>query len=90
MNILTYVPMPMLIIVHGGGGSVAVPHYAGICFVGTLCIIVVGSLFGAFALAAMVFGKDHIATLMVWAMVVALVCCLLTLCAGVFCGLLGV
>ena len=90
MNILTYIPIPMPIVVHGGGGGANVPSIASMCIVGSLCIAVVVLLFIAFALVAATFEKVDIAELMMKALVVAIALCLLTLSAGIFCGILGV
>lgn len=58
MNILTYIPIPMPIVVHGGSGSVTVPHYTGICFVGAVGILALGLLGLCCAMLCSAFDRD--------------------------------
>lgn len=89
MNILTYIPMPMPIVVHGGGGgSVAVPHYTGVCLIATVffCALMILSL--CCAMACYVFDKDEDAPMK--AMVIFLCIAMLFVAAALICGILGV
>jgi hypothetical protein len=59
MNILTYIPMPMPIVVHGGGGSVVAPHYTGVCLLAAVFFGALAILSLCCGIACIVFDKDE-------------------------------
>ena len=86
MNILTYVPMPMPIVVHGG--SVTVPHYAGICFVGVLYFLALGLLGLCVAMLCSAFDRDDDMPMKAAGVLISI--SMLLLVVSILCFILGV
>lgn len=88
MNILTYIPIPMPIVVHGGGGSAHVPYYTGVCILATafFCALMILSM--CCSMACTVFDKDDDAPMK--AMVTFLCIAMLSVAAAMICGIFGV
>ena len=58
MNILAYVPMPMPIVVHGGGGCAPLPHIASMFLIGAVVFLTLGLLGLCVSMLCCVFNKD--------------------------------
>jgi hypothetical protein len=88
MNILTYIPMPMPIVMHGGGGSVVAPHYTGVCLLAAVFFGVLMLLSACFGVACAVWGKDDDVPMK--ATVIFLCIGMLFVTASLICGIFGV
>ena len=88
MNILTYIPMPMPIVVHGGGGSVAAPHYAEVCLLAAVFFGALMMFSLCCAVACSVFDKDE--DVPKKAMVIFSCIAMLFVIASLICGIFGV
>jgi hypothetical protein len=88
MNILTYIPMPMPIVMHGGGGSVVASHYTGVCLLAAVFFGVLMLLSACCGVACAVWGKDDDVPMK--AVVTFLFLAMLFVAASLICGIFGV
>ena len=88
MNILTYIPMPMPIVVHGGGGSVAVPHYAVVCLLAAVFFGALMILSLCCTIACSIFDIDEDTSMK--ALFIFFCIAMLLVTASLICGIFGV
>lgn len=80
--------MPMPIAVHGGGGSVAAPHYAVVCLLAAVFFGALMILSLCCAIACSVFDKDEDTPMK--ALVIFSCIAMLFVTASLICGIFGV